>query len=64
MRTEVFLAGWSLVLGFSLVTELATDQKMKVIQADFTKNSMYKNIEKDLKDLDTAVLGQSLRSVN
>uniref|UniRef100_A0A8C3MH66 Uncharacterized protein n=1 Tax=Geospiza parvula TaxID=87175 RepID=A0A8C3MH66_GEOPR len=53
---KVFLAGWSLVLGFSLVTELATDQKVKVIQAVFTKNSVYENIEKDLKDLSTAVL--------
>uniref|UniRef100_A0A8U7NMI1 Uncharacterized protein n=1 Tax=Corvus moneduloides TaxID=1196302 RepID=A0A8U7NMI1_CORMO len=35
---------------------LATDQKVKVMQADFAKNSVYKNIEKDLKDLDIGVL--------
>uniref|UniRef100_A0A8C3E3Z6 Uncharacterized protein n=1 Tax=Corvus moneduloides TaxID=1196302 RepID=A0A8C3E3Z6_CORMO len=45
----------------SPLTELATDQKVKVMQADFAKNSVYKNIEKDLKDLDIGVLGQSLR---
>lgn len=58
------MAGSSLVLGFFLVTELATDQKVKVIQTDFAKNSVYENIEKDLRDLDIGVLGQSLRSVN
>lgn len=39
-------------------------QKVKVIQTDFAKNSVYENIEKDLRDLDIGVLGQSLRSVN
>lgn len=58
------MAGSSLVLGFFLVTELATDQKVKVIQTDFAKNSVYENIEKDLRGLDVGVLGQSLRSVN
>ncbi|CAN8220151.1 unnamed protein product [Coccothraustes coccothraustes] len=38
------------------ITELATDQKMKVIQPYFTKNSVYEEVEKDLKDLDIGVL--------
>lgn len=49
---------------FFLITEQATGQKVKVIQADFTKNSVYENIEKSLQGLDIGVLGESLRSVN
>ncbi|KAM7023664.1 LOW QUALITY PROTEIN: 17-beta-hydroxysteroid dehydrogenase type 3 [Acridotheres tristis] len=37
------------------VTEQATDQNVKVIQANFPKSSV-ENIEKDMKDLDTGVL--------
>lgn len=47
-----------------LITEQATGQKVKVIQADFTTNSVYENIEKSLQGLDIGVLGESLRSVN
>ncbi|XP_010148192.1 PREDICTED: testosterone 17-beta-dehydrogenase 3, partial [Eurypyga helias] len=36
--------------------EQATGQKVKVIQADFTKNSVYKNIEESLQGLDIGVL--------
>ncbi|KAF1660865.1 Testosterone 17-beta-dehydrogenase 3, partial [Aptenodytes patagonicus] len=36
--------------------EQATGQKVKVIQADFTKNSVYENIEKSLQGLDIGVL--------
>ncbi|OXB58223.1 hypothetical protein ASZ78_006416 [Callipepla squamata] len=36
--------------------EQATGQKVKVIQADFTKNSVYENIEKDLQGLEIGVL--------
>ncbi|XP_046791795.1 testosterone 17-beta-dehydrogenase 3 [Gallus gallus] len=36
--------------------EQATGQKVKVIQADFTRNSVYKNIEKDLEGLEIGVL--------
>ncbi|KAM6230517.1 17-beta-hydroxysteroid dehydrogenase type 3 [Porphyrio hochstetteri] len=36
--------------------EQATGQKVKVIQADFTKNSVYENIENSLKGLDIGVL--------
>lgn len=36
---------------------------MKVIQADFTKNSVYENIEKDLEGLEIGVLGELLMSV-
>ncbi|XP_048788157.1 17-beta-hydroxysteroid dehydrogenase type 3 isoform X4 [Lagopus muta] len=36
--------------------EQATAQKVKVIQADFTKNSVYENIEKDLEGLEIGVL--------
>ncbi|XP_010084594.1 PREDICTED: testosterone 17-beta-dehydrogenase 3-like, partial [Pterocles gutturalis] len=36
--------------------EQATGQKVKVIQADFTKNSVYENIEKNLQGLDIGVL--------
>ncbi|XP_031464046.1 testosterone 17-beta-dehydrogenase 3 isoform X2 [Phasianus colchicus] len=36
--------------------EQATAQKVKVIQADFTNNSVYKNIEKDLEGLEIGVL--------
>ncbi|KAM4752634.1 LOW QUALITY PROTEIN: 17-beta-hydroxysteroid dehydrogenase type 3 [Cyanocitta cristata] len=43
-----------------IVTELATDQKVKVMQTDFAKNSVYKNIEKDLKDLYIGVLVNSV----
>jgi len=47
-----------------LITEQATGQKVKVIQADFTENSVYENIEKSLQGLDIGVLGESLKSVN
>ncbi|XP_014791625.1 PREDICTED: testosterone 17-beta-dehydrogenase 3 isoform X1 [Calidris pugnax] len=36
--------------------EQATGQKVKVIQADFTKNSVYEDIEKSLQGLDIGVL--------
>ncbi|XP_035166309.1 testosterone 17-beta-dehydrogenase 3 isoform X2 [Oxyura jamaicensis] len=36
--------------------EQATGQKVKVIQADFTKNSVYENIEKGLQGLEIGVL--------
>ncbi|NXG77835.1 DHB3 dehydrogenase, partial [Baryphthengus martii] len=36
--------------------EQTTGQKVKVIQADFTKNSVYENIEKNLQGLDIGVL--------
>ncbi|NXN97893.1 DHB3 dehydrogenase, partial [Rhinopomastus cyanomelas] len=36
--------------------EQATGQKVKVIQADFTKNSVYNNIERSLQGLDIGVL--------
>ncbi|NXU57343.1 DHB3 dehydrogenase, partial [Turnix velox] len=36
--------------------EQATGRKVKVIQADFTKNSIYENIEKNLQGLDIGVL--------
>ncbi|NWU55852.1 DHB3 dehydrogenase, partial [Dromas ardeola] len=36
--------------------EQATGQKVKVIQADFTKNSVYEHIEKTLQGLDIGVL--------
>ncbi|NWX24210.1 DHB3 dehydrogenase, partial [Aegotheles bennettii] len=36
--------------------EQTTGQKVKVIQADFTKNSIYENIEKNLQGLDIGVL--------
>ncbi|XP_054041048.1 17-beta-hydroxysteroid dehydrogenase type 3 isoform X1 [Rissa tridactyla] len=36
--------------------EQATGQKVKVIQADFTKNSVYEDIEKTLQGLDIGVL--------
>ncbi|KAM6035999.1 17-beta-hydroxysteroid dehydrogenase type 3 isoform 3-T3 [Theristicus caerulescens] len=36
--------------------EQATGQKVKVIQADFTNNSVYENIEKSLQGLDIGVL--------
>uniref|UniRef100_A0A8B9NCF9 Hydroxysteroid 17-beta dehydrogenase 3 n=1 Tax=Accipiter nisus TaxID=211598 RepID=A0A8B9NCF9_9AVES len=36
--------------------EQATGQKVKVVQADFTKNSVYENIEKSLQGLDIGVL--------
>ncbi|XP_009862764.1 PREDICTED: testosterone 17-beta-dehydrogenase 3 [Apaloderma vittatum] len=36
--------------------EQTTGRKVKVIQADFTKNSVYKNIEKNLQGLDIGVL--------
>ncbi|NXW53340.1 DHB3 dehydrogenase, partial [Eurystomus gularis] len=36
--------------------EQTTGQKVKVIQADFTKNSVYENIEKSLQGLDIGVL--------
>ncbi|XP_009980144.1 PREDICTED: testosterone 17-beta-dehydrogenase 3-like [Tauraco erythrolophus] len=36
--------------------EQATGQKVKVIQADFTRNSVYENIEKGLQGLDIGVL--------
>ncbi|KAK2532880.1 Hsd17b3, partial [Columba guinea] len=36
--------------------EQATGQKVKVIQADFTTNSVYENIEKSLQGLDIGVL--------
>lgn len=49
---------------FFLISEQATGQKVKIIQADFTKNSVYENIEKGLQGLEIGVLGESLRSVN
>uniref|UniRef100_A0A8C0F4P9 Hydroxysteroid 17-beta dehydrogenase 3 n=1 Tax=Bubo bubo TaxID=30461 RepID=A0A8C0F4P9_BUBBB len=36
--------------------ERTTGQKVKVIQADFTKNTVYENIEKSLQGLDIGVL--------
>ncbi|NXG56657.1 DHB3 dehydrogenase, partial [Hemiprocne comata] len=36
--------------------EQATGRKVKIIQADFTKNSVYENIEKSLQGLDIGVL--------
>lgn len=48
---------------FFLITEQTTGQKVKIIQADFTKNSVYENIEKNLQGLDIGVLGESLRFV-
>uniref|UniRef100_A0A663MVF5 Hydroxysteroid 17-beta dehydrogenase 3 n=1 Tax=Athene cunicularia TaxID=194338 RepID=A0A663MVF5_ATHCN len=36
--------------------EQTTGQKVKVIQADFTKNTVYENIEKSLQGLDIGVL--------
>ncbi|XP_051498772.1 17-beta-hydroxysteroid dehydrogenase type 3 isoform X2 [Apus apus] len=36
--------------------EQATGQKVKIIQADFTKNSVYESIEKSLQGLDIGVL--------
>ncbi|XP_072216218.1 17-beta-hydroxysteroid dehydrogenase type 3 [Excalfactoria chinensis] len=36
--------------------EQATGQKVKVIQADFTKNSVYESIEKELEGLEIGVL--------
>uniref|UniRef100_A0A672V9V4 Hydroxysteroid 17-beta dehydrogenase 3 n=1 Tax=Strigops habroptila TaxID=2489341 RepID=A0A672V9V4_STRHB len=36
--------------------EQTTGQKVKVIEADFTKNSVYKNIEENLQGLDIGVL--------
>ncbi|XP_054253570.1 17-beta-hydroxysteroid dehydrogenase type 3 [Indicator indicator] len=36
--------------------EQTTGQKVKIIQADFTKNSVYENIEKGLQGLDIGVL--------
>ncbi|XP_008934088.1 PREDICTED: testosterone 17-beta-dehydrogenase 3, partial [Merops nubicus] len=36
--------------------EQTTGRKVKVIQADFTKNSIYENIEKHLQGLDVGVL--------
>jgi len=44
------------------IIEQATGQKVKVIQADFTRNSVYKNIEKDLEGLEIGVLGELLVS--
>jgi len=57
------LCRWKMVLCFLFfIIEQATGQKVKVIQADFTRNSVYKNIEKDLEGLEIGVLGELLVS--
>uniref|UniRef100_A0A8C6JLC9 Uncharacterized protein n=1 Tax=Melopsittacus undulatus TaxID=13146 RepID=A0A8C6JLC9_MELUD len=40
----------------AIEVEQTTGQKVKIIQADFTKNSVYENIEKNLQGLDIGVL--------
>ncbi|KAJ7399257.1 solute carrier family 35 member D2 [Pitangus sulphuratus] len=45
-------------------TKQATGQKVKVIQADFTKNSVYKNIENNLTGLDIGVLKETVVKVS
>uniref|UniRef100_A0A8B9G6X9 Hydroxysteroid 17-beta dehydrogenase 3 n=1 Tax=Amazona collaria TaxID=241587 RepID=A0A8B9G6X9_9PSIT len=40
----------------AIEVEQTTGQKVKIIQADFTKNSVYENIERNLQGLDIGVL--------
>lgn len=47
-----------------LITEQATGRNVKIIQADFTKDYIYENIEESLQGLEIGILGKLIRPIN
>lgn len=52
------LDSWSLKSNIVSHAERTTGRRVKIIQADFTKDDIYEDIEEELKGLEIGILGK------
>lgn len=45
-------------------TEGTTESRVKIVQADFTKEDIYDHIKEKLKDLEIGILGKYIKNAN